>query len=156
MTARGIPVIYYGDEIAMPGGNDPDNRRDFPGGWPGDAQNAFVASGRTADQEAAFEHLRRLTHLRAELEPLRQGSMVNLEIGEQTYAYARVTPRQSEVVVINNSPKEELIEFGVAAIHLADGTMLEDRLGVTPDVRVEDGKVSVHLPARTAAIYGVR
>ncbi|MEN8138368.1 MAG: alpha-amylase family glycosyl hydrolase [Bacteroidota bacterium] len=23
----GVPVIYYGDEIAMPGGNDPDNRR---------------------------------------------------------------------------------------------------------------------------------
>lgn len=27
MTVPGIPCIYYGDEIAMPGGNDPDNRR---------------------------------------------------------------------------------------------------------------------------------
>ncbi|MEY3398901.1 MAG: hypothetical protein RL220_1495 [Bacteroidota bacterium] len=27
MTIPGIPCIYYGDEIAMPGGNDPDNRR---------------------------------------------------------------------------------------------------------------------------------
>ena len=33
LTARGIPLVYYGDEIAMPGGVDPDNRRDFPGGW---------------------------------------------------------------------------------------------------------------------------
>ncbi len=48
MTARGIPMIYYGDEIGMQGGNDPDNRRDFPGGWAGDAHNAFEASGRTA------------------------------------------------------------------------------------------------------------
>lgn len=156
MTARGIPVIYYGDEIAMPGGNDPDNRRDFPGGWPGDAQNAFVASGRSADPQAVFEHLRRLAHLRAELEPLRQGSMVNLEVDEQTYAYARVTPRQSVVVVINNSPKEEPVEFGVREIHLADGTMLEDRLGVTHDLRVEDAKISVHLPARTAGLYVVK
>jgi glycosidase len=37
MTARGIPMIYYGDEIGMRGGGDPDNRRDFPGGWPEDA-----------------------------------------------------------------------------------------------------------------------
>jgi len=27
MTTPGIPCIYYGDEIGMPGGNDPDNRR---------------------------------------------------------------------------------------------------------------------------------
>jgi glycosidase len=27
MTIPGIPVIYYGDEIGIPGGNDPDNRR---------------------------------------------------------------------------------------------------------------------------------
>ena len=40
-TTRGIPMIYYGDEIGMPGGEDPDNRRDFPGGWPGDSNNAF-------------------------------------------------------------------------------------------------------------------
>ncbi len=102
MTARGIPEIYYGDEIAMPGGNDPDNRRDFPGGWPGDPQNAFAASGRTPDQQAVFQHLRQLAHLRMELEPLRRGTMVNLEVSEQTYAYARVTLNQSIVVVINN------------------------------------------------------
>jgi catechol-2,3-dioxygenase len=36
-------ALYYGDEIALPGGNDPDNRRDFPGGWSGDARNAFDA-----------------------------------------------------------------------------------------------------------------
>jgi len=47
MTTRGIPTIYYGDEIAMPGGADPDNRHDFPGAWPKDPHNGFHASGRT-------------------------------------------------------------------------------------------------------------
>lgn len=48
-TLRGTPEFYAGDEIAMPGGADPDNRHDFPGGFPGDAANAFNAATRTAD-----------------------------------------------------------------------------------------------------------
>ena len=47
MTLRGMPELYSGDEIAMLGGEDPDNRRDFPGGFPGDKENAFTAAGRT-------------------------------------------------------------------------------------------------------------
>src|SRR5262249_9513936 len=39
LTLRGVPELYYGDEIGMPGGGDPDNRRDFPGGWREDARN---------------------------------------------------------------------------------------------------------------------
>ena len=59
LTARGTPLVYYGDEIAMPGGGDPDNRRDFPGGFPGDARSAFEAAGRTPDEEAVHAHVRR-------------------------------------------------------------------------------------------------
>jgi glycosidase len=57
MTARGVPMIYYGDEIAMSGGDDPDNRRDFPGGWSDDLLNAFKPSGRTPEQQEVFHHL---------------------------------------------------------------------------------------------------
>lgn len=34
MTSRQIPVIYYGSEVSMEGGKDPDNRRDFPWNTP--------------------------------------------------------------------------------------------------------------------------
>jgi len=156
MTARGIPTIYYGDEIAMPGGSDPDNRRDFPGGWPGDPNNAFEAAGRTPDQQAVFDHLRRLTHLRAELEPLRRGTMINLEVSDQTYAYARVTDRLSVIIVINNGAQVETVEFNIAGTRLADGETLVDRLGLGPPVRVESGKIKLKLPARAAGVYTVK
>jgi glycosidase len=55
MTTRGIPMIYYGDEIGMTGGNDPGNRRDFPGGWKEDAADAFEAAGRNKEQQALFQ-----------------------------------------------------------------------------------------------------
>src|SRR5215813_10430529 len=51
LTLRGIPELYYGDEIGMTGGGDPDNRHDFPGGWAGDRQNAFTEEGRTTEQQ---------------------------------------------------------------------------------------------------------
>src|SRR5260370_11076416 len=56
LTLRGIPEIYYGDEIGMPGGGDPDNRRDFPGGWIGDANDAFPQAGRARDQQGIFSY----------------------------------------------------------------------------------------------------
>ena len=58
LTLRGIPELYYGDEIGLPGGGDPDNRRDFPGGWLGDAQNAFTREGRTREQKELFGYVR--------------------------------------------------------------------------------------------------
>lgn len=156
MTTRGIPEIYYGDEIGMPGGNDPDNRRDFPGGWSGDEHNAFEAAGRTAEQQAVFDHLRRLTHLRAELEPLRRGKMTNLELSDQTYVYARVTKTQSVIVAINNGPQPEAVEFSVADLHFPDGTALHDRLEAGPEMTVHNGSVKISLPAREAGIYVVQ
>ena len=71
LTTRGVPQLYYGDEIGLPGGGDPDNRRDMPGGFPGDPRDAFTSTGRTPQEEGIFQHLRTLLHLRQELEPLR-------------------------------------------------------------------------------------
>ena len=58
MTLRGIPQIYYGSEIGMRGKKevgDGDIRRDFPGGWPTDVQNAFKHEGRTPKQNQYFD-----------------------------------------------------------------------------------------------------
>jgi glycosidase len=152
-TTRGIPMIYSGDEIGMTGGDDPDNRRDFPGGWPGDPHNAFEASGRTPDEQAVFEYLRTLTHLREELEPLRRGKLVDLALGDQTYAYARLTGRQSVVVIINNEAKGATVEFDGDPARLSNGTTLADRLGVGPPLEVREGKLRATLPGRSASVY---
>ncbi|MGB7620805.1 MAG: alpha-amylase family glycosyl hydrolase [Terriglobia bacterium] len=156
MTARGIPLIYYGDEIGMHGGNDPDNRRDFPGGWAGDPQNAFEASGRTPEAQSIFEQVRRLTHLRAEIEPLRRGRMLNLAGSEQAWAFARITSKESAIVVFNNDSKQANLEFPIGPTGLSNGDILSDRLGVAPDVKVEDGTIRVILPPRSASIYTVK
>ncbi|HEX8851961.1 MAG TPA: alpha-amylase family glycosyl hydrolase, partial [Pyrinomonadaceae bacterium] len=153
MTVRGTPQIFYGDEIALPGKGDPDNRRDFPGGFPGDRRSAFEQRGRTADEQTVFEHLRRLARLRAELEPLRRGRFVNLHVDEQQYAYARRGARTSVVVLFNNDTKPSTFEFDVTAAGVEDGARFDDRLDVIPgELRVERGRLRVTLPARSSSI----
>ncbi len=153
MTMRGTPQLYYGDEIAMKGGGDPDNRRDFPGGFPGDTRSAFDKQGRTADEQLAFDHLQKLGRLRAELEPLRRGELVNLYVADQQYAYARRSERGLVIVAFNNDNAPAKIEFDVSTVGLADGARLSARLGSTGDVLVESGKLKLSLRARSADVF---
>ncbi len=157
LTTRGIPMLYYGDELALPGGGDPDNRRDFPGGFPGDALNAFTQAGRTAAQQDVFTHVQTLTHLRAMLPALRRGRLVNLYVSDQQYVYARVMPGTPEitqfaVVALNNDKQPATFTFPADPSYLPEGTTLTDRLGVTSPVSVQNGKVTLTLPARAGAI----
>ena len=153
LTTRGVPQLYYGDEIAMTGPDEATARRDFPGGFPGDRRNAFLREGRSREEQELFEYIRRVIHLRAELEPLGRGSLVNLHVAEQQYAYARMMKSLAVVMVINNDKKAAQVEFDVSPLGMADGAVLTDRLGVSKDVRVENGKLKVTLPERSAAIF---
>jgi glycosidase len=153
MTARGIPMIYYGDELAMKGGADPDNRRDFPGGWKGDAQNGFDPAGRTSDQQALVEHLQHLGRLRAELEPLRRGAMVELLVDTDQYAFARTTPQSSVLVVFNRSAQPADLHIPLQGSQISEGESLKDALGSAPEAIAKEGTMNVRLPPRSAAIY---
>jgi glycosidase len=152
LTTRGVPQLYYGDEIAMTGPDEPTTRGDFPGGFPGDKRNAFTYEGRTREENEIFDHIRKLNQVRAELQPLRQGELINLYAGGQQYAYARQTKGQVAIVVINNDKKTPTIEIDVSRLELANGTLLNDRLLRIRAVRVRDGKLQVTLPERSAAI----
>jgi glycosidase len=161
LTTRGTPLLYYGDELAMPGGGDPDNRRDFPGGFPGDERDAFTKAGRTAVENDVFEHVKRLAKIRADLSALRLGSLAQLYDEEQQTVFARALASGSGSPVIftsvfiafNNDTKPATIEFSARQAGVADGATFEDRLGTVKDVtKVESGKIKVTLPPRSAAI----
>jgi neopullulanase len=152
LTARGIPLVYYGDEIAMPGGVAPDNRHDFPGGWPGDARSAFEPGGRTADEQTVLERVRTLNRLRAELVCLRRGATVDLLVEEQLYAFARTTREDRAIVAFNNGSEAATMEFSASGLGFGEGETLEDRLGGVPAIQVAGGRLRFTLPARSAAV----
>ena len=153
LTTRGVPQLYYGDEIALEGGDEPTTRGDFPGGFPGDKRNAFTAGGRTKDEQELFEFIRRLTTLRREIEPLKSGSLVNLYVAEQQYAYARVLRHSAVVMVFNNDEKSAAFEFDISRIGIETNYVMQDRLGVSRDISVRDGRFRVALPRRSVAMF---
>ncbi|HET6975918.1 MAG TPA: alpha-amylase family glycosyl hydrolase [Pyrinomonadaceae bacterium] len=152
LTTRGVPQLYYGDEIALEGGDEPLTRGDFPGGFGGDKQDAFTAGGRSKDQQELFEFIRRLTTLRRELKPLQTGALVNLYVSEQQYAYARMTRDEAVIVVFNNDDKPAEIEFEVPRPTVPI-VGVNDRLKPGPGIHVRERKLRVALPKRSVAIY---
>ncbi|HEX3436186.1 MAG TPA: alpha-amylase family glycosyl hydrolase [Pseudacidobacterium sp.] len=88
-TMRGMPQLYSGDEIAMRGGDDPDNRHAFPGGFPGDTTNAFTQSGRTPEQQEVFSWVQGLLQLRANEPELTQAQQQNIFADDTTFAFVR-------------------------------------------------------------------
>jgi glycosidase len=150
MTARGIPLVYYGDEIAMRGGGDPENRRDFPGGWRDDAHNAFEQ--RTPEEAVVFDRVQRAARLRAELAPLRGGTMIDLAVSDQTWCFARVREREAVLVAINNGAAAATLDCPVAGL-FAEGAALGDRLGQSKPVKVESGRARIDLAPASAAVY---
>jgi len=153
LTTRGIPMIYYGDEVGMTGGDDPDNRRDFPGGWKDDPANAFEATGRTKEQEDLFRSIRNLTRLRAATPALRRGALVQLLVDDDAYAFARVAADSRVIVVFNHAAAPATLHIPLDSLGIANGTRLENLLGRTAALVTRQGAIEVELSPHTAAIY---
>ncbi|MBQ0734126.1 glycoside hydrolase family 13 protein [Aquimarina celericrescens] len=119
-TTRGIPQIYYGDEIGMLGNRDKkgdgDIRRDFPGGWPGDTQNAFLPSnnknGRTNDQEAFHSFTKKVLNWRKNTSVIHTGKLLQFIPFDNVYVYFRSNEEKSIMVIINNNTKDQKIDIG--------------------------------------------
>lgn len=77
MTNPGIPLIYYGDEVGLAGGGDPDNRRMMP--WTDAELNVH--------QRALRDRVRALARLRATNRALSRGRRRTTSADRDTWVY---------------------------------------------------------------------
>ncbi len=155
LTMRGVPQIYSGDEIAMPGGDDPDNRRDFPGGFPGDPKDAFTTAGRTTEEQAAFENTQALLKLRGEHPALRTGRQFHMGLGDTYYAFLREEGSDRVLVVLNSAPAEQTIKLKLGDTPLQNLRGVDVLYGKAKS-NLAAGELSVTLPGMTVAVFRVR
>ena len=114
-TVRGIPQIYYGSEIGMKGdkgkGGDADIRRDFPGGWKSDHQNALNPSTQTAEQKEFYEFTQKLLNWRKGKEVIHTGKTKNYIPQNNVFVYFRYNEKESVMVILNNNEKEQVLDL---------------------------------------------
>lgn len=113
-TMRGIPQLYYGSEIGMAGDKgkgDADIRQDFPGGWKGDSNNAFSASGRTAEQSKYFDFSKKVLNWRKNKDVIHSGKLTHYIPENNVYVYFRHNDKETVMVVINNAPDSQKLNL---------------------------------------------
>jgi len=154
LTLRGIPQLYYGDEIAMPGGGDPDNRRDFPGGWPGDPQDAFTEEGRTPEQQKIFLAVRNLLQLRRRHSALRIGKLLHVFSDEELYGFVRQTDDERLLVVFNNGGKSRTITIPAADTPLAE-TLRTTILYGNGTAQATGKEMKITSPSQSVSIFSL-
>ena len=94
MTIPGIPVIYYGDEFGMPGGNDPDSRR----------QMKF--NDLSPLELATKEKASKLIKIRKDNLALIYGTFTTLQVDDKTYVYLRKYFDKVTIILFNKGERE--------------------------------------------------
>lgn len=130
-TIRGIPQIYYGSEIGMMGNKskgDADIRRDFPGGWISDKNNAFTNKGRNIKQNEYYNFTSKLLNWRKNATVIHKGKTTHYIPENNVYVYFRYTQKKSVMVIINNNLKEQSLDLNRFAENLKDYSQGKDVL----------------------------
>ncbi len=136
-TARGIPVLCYGDEVGLPGAQDPEpmNRRSMD----------FDLNPELR------EFTRKLIALRKSLPALRDGYQFTLDISPSTFSFCRLLDDRQAIVVFNTATAALDLEIPLFA-PLSEGTTLQDHF-TGNHASVKGGKLLCRVPGKGFLLY---
>jgi neopullulanase len=142
MTYPGAPCVYYGDEIGMAGGRDPENRGTFnwdDSEWDYELRDAFKS----------------YIHIRRENPVLRTGEYLPFHTKDRHLAFVRQLEDQKMLILINAGDQAWDLNLSVSD-YFSDETRLENLLG-NEELSVEKGHLrNFKLPAWEGAILKVK
>jgi cyclomaltodextrinase / maltogenic alpha-amylase / neopullulanase len=134
LVLPGTPSIYYGDELGMEGGPDPDCRRGYP-----------VAPDEAALAVRGF--VRTLVHARHERRALRRGTAAIAAAQGQAIVLARAADGERALVAVNSGREPARVEIDPV---LAAGLSALAIPEVAPG-RIVDGR-AIELPPQGALV----
>jgi len=134
-TSRGIPCIYYGTEVQMQGGNDPDNRRVL--GRDGISK---------AKQNPVYNQLKKMNAVRKSFLPLQKAPQVKLFANKDSYGFKRTFNNETAIVLLNKGGGNA--QLGASGIE--NGQYVELYTG--EKINVTDGNVNVNVNAHGVKI----
>jgi glycosidase len=97
LTNRGAPLVYYGDEIGLPGAGDPDNRRMMQ--W----------SNLSADQQWLHDRVKALATIRAAHPALRRGVRTTISVTSDVWLYSMQAGTDLVYVAVNRGDASQQV-----------------------------------------------
>ncbi|MFH1754552.1 MAG: alpha-amylase family glycosyl hydrolase [Candidatus Latescibacterota bacterium] len=140
MTYVGIPQIYYGDEVGLKGGKDPDCRRTFPWNWQESPRRKKI-----------HDFYTKILSLRHQYEALRTGRFETVLTDGRVYSYVREDDNNRIIIVLNNEGSARRADLALEDFGFTNGARLVDALS-GGEYTVGDGKISIDLEALTGAV----
>jgi glycosidase len=140
MTYVGIPQIYYGDEVGLRGGKDPDCRRPFPWGWEESPRRTKI-----------HDFYKKITGIRRAYPALRTGTFTTVLTEGKVYGFLRKDEANTILVVLNNENASRDTDVYLDTFGIPNGTAFADELnGGT--YTVDEEKIILRLGAKQGAI----
>lgn len=141
MTYVGSPSIYYGDEIGMTGGADPDNRRTFE--WDSTKWNQSV-----------LDLYKKLISIRKQYPALQTGSFKTLLVNDTTkgYAFGRWDANNRILVILNNDSVSHTYTVSARELSALNGSGFLDKLNGGSYTVDSAGNVTVTVQGHYGAI----
>ncbi len=140
MTYPGTPCIYYGDEIGMEGGRDPDDRR-------------CMIWDKAQWHQEALDFYQKVLAMRRSHPALRRGDYRTLLADDRSglYAFTRAYGAERALVVFNRSERPQQAVVPLAAV---GGGTPQDWLPAGATLQKQGGNLLISLPARGTAVFG--
>ncbi len=141
LTMPGVPGIYYGDEVGISGGKDPDCRRAFP--WNRDLWKPDL-----------HDWVKQLTGLRKRHTALRRGifHLVAANDDAKYVAFSRKLNDGNLLIVLNIGDVHQSIQLHVADLW-QDGRIVRNHLGVQEFI-VSGDIIDLKLDAKQGMVIG--
>ncbi len=132
MTMPGSPMVYYGDEAGMWGGDDPDCRK--PMVWENiryEPESSDPLGRKRLPDSVSFDHdlfgwYKKIIDIRKNFAPLSEGDLKFLKIDNANHVivYSRTLQGDTAIVAVNNSDEGNLVDLGTASAPFRTGTVM--------------------------------
>ena len=153
-TMRGTPQFYYGSEVLLQGPRerkDGELRADMPGGWAGDAANAFTGKGLTPAQRDAQQYVRALFNWRKRTPVVQYGKLQHFAPADGVYVYFRYDGKNTVMVALNRNPGVTSLALDRFADFIGKDSHARDALSGKAVALGE----ALSLPAKSATILEI-
>jgi len=137
-TYPGAPCIYYGDEVGLTGGHDPDCRKGFP--WDDSIWNHELLA-----------YTKNVIALRKEHITLRRGSFLRLYAEDRMYAFARKLEERAFIIVLNAGEQPKKVSIPIESISNVAGNPATI-FGPDTHPSIENDELRLEIPPRIGSV----